>query len=199
MTVDPLYAWFSPFSLLVGALAVALFAYLAAVYLAVETAGELREDFRRRALGAGAAVAILAAILLPLAPRTAPHLWELLSERGRPLILAGAALAALSGWLVWRRHYLLARVAAVAEVVVLLWGWALGQWPYLIYPDVTVFNAAAPDAILLFVLRALPVGLLILIPSLLFLFAVFKGNNPATEEWRGNPQPGSSWPARHGE
>ena len=30
-----------------GALALALFAYLAAVYLTVETEGELREDFRR--------------------------------------------------------------------------------------------------------------------------------------------------------
>ncbi|HEY8415228.1 MAG TPA: cytochrome d ubiquinol oxidase subunit II [Thermaerobacter sp.] len=179
VTVDPLYAWFSPFSLFVGALTVALFAYLAAVYLAVETSGELQEDFRRRALGAGAAVAVLAAALLPLAPRAAPHLWELVSERGRLLVLAGAGLAVLSAWLVWRRLYRLARLAAVAEVAVLLWGWALGQWPYLIYPDVTVFNAAAPDPILLFTLRALPVGLLILLPSLWLLFAVFKGDNPA--------------------
>ena len=178
VTVDPLYAWFSPFALLVGALTVALFAYLAAVYLAVETSGELREDFRRRALGAGAAVAVLAAILLPLAPRTAPHLWELVSDRGRLLVLAGAVLAALSAWAVWRRRFLLARVAAVGEVTVLLWGWALGQWPYLVYPDVTVFNAAAPDSTLRFMLQAIPFGLLILIPSLWLLFAVFKGENP---------------------
>ena len=179
VTVDPLYAWFSPFSLLVGSLAVALVAYLAAIYLAVETEGELREDFRRRALAAGAAVAVLAAVLLPLAPRAAPHLWELLSERGRELVLAGAALAVLSMWAVWRRYLALARLAAAAEVAVLLWGWGLGQWPYLIYPDVTVFNAAAPDSTLLFMLRAIPVGLLILIPSLWLLFAVFKGDNPA--------------------
>lgn len=187
VTVDAVYAWFSPFSLLVGALTVALFAYLAAVYLTVETRGALQEDFRRRALGAGLAVAVLAAVLLPLAPRTAPHLWELLSERGRPLVAAGAALAALSAWLVWRRRFLLARVAAVAEVVVLLWGWALGQWPYLIYPDVTVFNAAAPDPILRFALWVTPVGLLILIPSLWLLFAVFKGDNPQADEPVGSP------------
>jgi len=180
--VDPLQTWFSPFSLLVGALTVALCAYLAAVYLAVETSGELQEDFRRRALAAGAAVALLAAILLPLAPHTAPHLWGLLSERGRPLVLAGALLAALSAWLVWRRLFRLARLAAVAEVVVLLWGWALGQWPYLIYPDVTVFNAAASDPTLRFMLRAIPVGLLILLPSLWLLFAVFKGDNPAADK-----------------
>ncbi|ADU50852.1 cytochrome bd quinol oxidase subunit 2 apoprotein [Thermaerobacter marianensis DSM 12885] len=192
VTVNAVYAWFSPFSLLVGALTVALFAYLAAVYLAVETGGELQEDFRRRALGAGVAVAVLAAVLLPLAPRTAPHLWELVSARGRLLVATGAVLAILSGWLVWQRRFLLARVAAVAEVVVLLWGWALGQWPYLIYPDVTVFNAAAPDPILRFALWATPVGLLILIPSLWLLFAVFKGENPQAGEPAGalDPRPG---------
>ncbi|WP_243149848.1 cytochrome d ubiquinol oxidase subunit II [Thermaerobacter sp. PB12/4term] len=197
VSTNALHAWFSPFSLLVGALAVALFAYLAAVYLAVETRGALQEDFRRRALGAGIAVAVLAGALLPLAPRTAPHLWELVSERGRVLVATGAALALLSGWLVWRRYFLLARVTAVAEVVVLLWGWALGQWPYLIYPDVTVFNAAAPDPILRFALWATPAGLLILIPSLWLLFAVFKGENPQAGEPPGALDPRTN-PARPG-
>ena len=53
--------WWSPFPVAVGVLALALFAMLAAVYLAYETHDEaLREDFRRRALAAAAAVFVAA-------------------------------------------------------------------------------------------------------------------------------------------
>ena len=55
----------------------------------------------------------------------------------------------------------------------LLWGWALAQWPYIIYPDLTFQAAAAPDATLGFILATAPVGGLLLVPSLLFLFAIF--------------------------
>ena len=42
--------WIGPFPLAIGLLALTVCAYLAAVYLCVETSGELQEDFRRRAL-----------------------------------------------------------------------------------------------------------------------------------------------------
>ena len=38
---------------------------------------------------------------------------------------------------VWRRHYRLARIVAVAEILVLLAGWALAQDPCLVAPDLT--------------------------------------------------------------
>ena len=51
--VDP---WLSGFTVGVGFLTLVVFAFLAAVYLTVESAQdvELQEDFRKRALGAGA-------------------------------------------------------------------------------------------------------------------------------------------------
>src|SRR5512142_3217950 len=52
---DPL-GWATPFTLTIGLFAAALFAFLAATYLAVEAEGPLRDDFRRRALAAGVAV-----------------------------------------------------------------------------------------------------------------------------------------------
>jgi cytochrome d ubiquinol oxidase subunit II len=52
----------------------------------------------------------------------------------------------------------------------------LAQFPYLIYPDVTISNAAAPPATLRFFLLTLPIGAAILLPSLWFLFRVFKGD-----------------------
>ena len=84
----------------------------------------------------------------------------------------GAAL--LSGWALLRRHFRLARAASLAQVAFLLFGWGLAQRPYLIYPDVTLQNAAAPDATLRFLLYSLPFGMALLVPSLFFLFSVFK-------------------------
>src|SRR5688572_27968378 len=54
--------WWRAFPLAVGALAVVTFAFLAAVYLTIETEGALREDFRARALGAAGAMVVAAAL-----------------------------------------------------------------------------------------------------------------------------------------
>lgn len=176
VTVDPLQTWFSPVSLLVGALTLAICAYLAAVYLTVETEGDLQEDFRRRALGAWGVVAVLPAILLPLVAVQSPLLWEHFARPASlPPMAVGILLAVGSGWAVWSRRYKLARALGVAEVVVLLWGWAFAQWPYIIYPDMTVTNSMASGPAVRFLLSTLPFGFALLIPSLWLLFYVFKG------------------------
>ena len=53
-----------------------------------------------------------------------------------------AAVAAI--WALWSRRFRLARVAAAAQVSLILWGWALAQYPYLVPPDLTIRAAAAP-------------------------------------------------------
>jgi cytochrome d ubiquinol oxidase subunit II len=167
--------WFAPISLAIGALALSICAYLAAVYLTNETTGALQEDFRRRALLAGTFVVGLSVVTIPLLYFDAAHLWSgLISLRAAPVITAGVVAALLSGWTLLRRHYRLARISAVAQVAFLLIGWGLAQNPYLIHPDLTLQQAAAPPATLRFVLYSLPFGMALLIPSLLFLFAVFK-------------------------
>ncbi len=172
--------WLSPVAIGMGALALALCASLAAVYLANETEGDLREDFRRRALLACGAVIVLAAVLLPLLRAQAPHLLAgLLAARALPVVLAGAVCAMLAGIFLLRRLYRLARAATVVQAGCIVAGWALAQYPFIIYPDVTVMNAAAPAATLRFVLYTLPIGLAILLPSLWLLFRVFKGEHMA--------------------
>ncbi|MBX0329322.1 cytochrome d ubiquinol oxidase subunit II [Oscillochloris sp. ZM17-4] len=169
-------SWLTPLSLAMGALALALCAYLAAVFLSNETAGALREDFRRRALLAGTAVVGLSALALPLLYIAAPHLWGgLLSLRAAPALGIGTIAALLSGWALARRRYRLARISAVAQIICLLAGWGLAQYPYLIFPDVTLSAAAAGPGTLAFVLYSLPIGMALLLPSLWLLFRVFKG------------------------
>lgn len=167
--------WLQPVALAIGALALALCAYLAAVYLANETEGELRDDFRRRALGAGTVVVALSALALPLLRLDANHLWTgLVRGAGTPVLVPGIAAALLSAFALLRRWYRLARAAAIAQVSLLLAGWGLAQMPFLIFPDLTVSAAAAPTSTLRFMLWTTPPGLALLLPSLWLLFHVFK-------------------------
>jgi cytochrome d ubiquinol oxidase subunit II len=65
--------WLAAFPFAVGLFALVLFAYLAAVYLTLETDDpELREDFRKRALGAAAAVGLMALVVYLLSGTGAP-------------------------------------------------------------------------------------------------------------------------------
>jgi cytochrome d ubiquinol oxidase subunit II len=172
--VDP---WLTPFAFGVGALALALFAFLAAVFLTLETDDpELCEDFRRRALGAGVAVFLASGLVLLLSHGTAPLMTRGLlgSAWAVPLHLvtgltATGVLAAL-----WFRKYRLARAGAGLQVSLIFWGWPLSQYPYLLPPGFTIEGTAAPRATLQLVLAALAGGSVVLLPSLIYLFRVFK-------------------------
>ncbi len=169
--------WLTPFGVGVGLLTLALFSLLAAVYLTAEARGPaLREDFRRRALGATVAVFVAAFGTLGLALLHAPLVGRGLT--GAPwapvLHLVTGAAAVTTIWALWQRRYRLARVAAAAQVSLILWGWALAQYPYLVPPDLTIRAAAAPRITLVLVLWALAAGALVLFPSLIYLFRVFK-------------------------
>jgi cytochrome bd ubiquinol oxidase subunit II len=54
-------------------------------------------------------------------------------------------------------------------------GWALAQFPHLVTPDVTIQNAAASESTLRLLLLALGAGAIVLLPSLFYLFRIFKG------------------------
>jgi len=170
--------WLGAFPLAVGFFALSLFAMLAAVYLTVEARDEdLRGDFRMRALAAAGGVFVFAMLALVLAQRSAPRVaagvsgsawsWVLHVCTGTSAIVAIGAL--------WTRRYRLARVAAGAQVSLILWGWALSQFPYVVPETLTIRAAAAPTITLELLLGGLAVGALVLIPSLRYLFKTFAG------------------------
>ncbi len=167
--------WLSPYSLGCGALALSTCAYLAAVFLSVETRDDLREDFRRRAVVAGTLTAGLAMLVLGLAWTHAPwFVHQFFRPRSWPVLSAGMALFALSAWAVFTRRYKASRMFAVGQVIVLLLGWALAQEPYLVYPNLTLDGTAGPAATVRFMLWSLVGGAALLVPSLWLLFRVFK-------------------------
>jgi cytochrome d ubiquinol oxidase subunit II len=171
------------FSIATGALALLLCAYVAAVYLAWETRGDLRDQFRRRALLTWLVAGVVSVLTLAIASFDAPRLFTRLTSGPAGLVLvAGALLAPASLAALWRRHFPAARVLATLQVIVLLGGWGAAQWPYLIFPELTVRQSAAPAATLLLTAITLPIGIVLLVPSLAYLFTVFKGRNPHDQE-----------------
>jgi cytochrome d ubiquinol oxidase subunit II len=169
--------WLTPFALSCGVFALGLFAFLAATYLTLDTRNEpdLQDDFRRRSLWSGLALAPIALVVFLTSRRGAPAMYHELTRWWAPVLLvwtslfAGAALIAL-----WLRRFVVARLAAIGQVTLILVGWGLAQYPNLVTPDVTVTNAAAPEFTLRLLVIALGFGAILLLPSLAYLFYVFK-------------------------
>ncbi len=174
-TGDP-YRWFDPFPIATGVLALLICAYLAAVYLAWESPDAvLRDDFRRRALVVWWLAGAASIVVLMLARSEASRLWTGLTSWPAILFIgSGSVLAPISFAALRASRFNVARFTCVAQIVALLAGWAAAQWPYLIYPDVTVMNAAAPTSTLALTAWTLPFGLGALFPALWLLFRVFK-------------------------
>jgi cytochrome d ubiquinol oxidase subunit II len=174
---DRVGSWWNPTSVLCGLLAVAVTAYLAAVYLTADARRsgrtDLAEQFRSRALGAGVAAGLLAAAGLLVVRADAPALWGALTREGRPWMAASVLAGLVSLVLLLRRHYLAVRVSAAAAVLALLGGWAAAQWPVLL-PGVAVAEAAAGSAVLTAVLWSLAAGAVLLVPSLVALYVLFQ-------------------------
>jgi cytochrome d ubiquinol oxidase subunit II len=169
-------SWLNPTSILIGALAVASSAYLAAVYLAADAARvgerELEDAYRARALGAGVLAGGVALAGLIVLHGDAHLLFEGL--------LHGAALGALIGsvlagagtlGLVFRRRFEAARYGAALAVAAVIAGWAFARYPTLL-PGLSVDRAAASHDTLVTLVVAVLAGGAILFPSLGLLFSL---------------------------
>ena len=170
------YAWTSPFALSVGLFAVTMCAQLAAVFILREIDSDaVREDFRRRAVRATIAVWVLGALPIALAAATEPLLVRALLH---PIAIACVCVALVAGLLaiacVLLQRDALARAAVAIEAVAVLGGWFGGQAPALVPGRFTFTTAAASDAVLIAFLVAAACGAVLLIPSLVLLFRVFK-------------------------
>jgi len=169
--------WLAPFPLAVGFFALALFAFIAAVYLTVEAEeGKLQEDFRLRALLSGVAVGLLALTVFLLAGTGAPTVRAGISRTSWALALhiLTAVFAIGAFYTLLTRRYRAARVCAAGQATLILLGWAFAQFPYLVEPDISITSAAAPQITLRLLFGALIAGAVLLFPSYYYLFRIFK-------------------------
>jgi len=169
--------WLTPFAVAVGAMTLALFSFLAAVYLTVEAERdpELQQDYRQRALIAAGGSLVTALVALVLGGTQGGVMRRLVGMGwSLPLLSAAGCAAGIAIFALVRRRYRLARLAAGAEVTLILWGWALAQFPLIVPPSLTIDDAAAPGRVLGDTLVVLACGAVVLVPSLWYLLRVFR-------------------------
>jgi cytochrome bd ubiquinol oxidase subunit II len=180
-------SWTGALPILVGVLAVATGAHLAAVFLGADARRaerpELVRAFRLRALGSGIVAGALAIAGLAVASSDAPDLYDgLVSGAGLVCVIGSAAAGLVTLALEWRGRFELARYTAAAAVGAILAGWALAQEPYLLPPGLTVEEAAASDASLTALLIAAAIGIALLVPALVWLFRLALSGKLAYED-----------------
>jgi cytochrome d ubiquinol oxidase subunit II len=173
---DPVDSWINPTSVLGGVLAVAVAAYLAAVYLIwdVRRAGdtELTGYFRRRAMAAAVAAAVIAAAGILVLRADARYLFDGLTSRALPLVLLSVACGAGALVLLVRDATRGARLLAVVAVASIVGAWGVAQWPYLLPESLTVAAAAAPSGTLTAVLVAVALAAVLVLPGFALLYTL---------------------------
>jgi cytochrome d ubiquinol oxidase subunit II len=173
---DSVDSWWNGTSIVVGVLAVATSAYVAAVWLTADAARASEDSlvalFRRLAIGAGAVAGVLAVVgVVVLHSDDRPIFDGLTSGLGLVCVLGSVAAGVATPLLLVRGRFELARYSAAVAVGAVVTGWAVAQSPDLL-PGVSVDDAAASNATIVALLIATAVGALVLIPSLSLLFGL---------------------------
>jgi cytochrome bd ubiquinol oxidase subunit II len=170
---DPFSSWLNPMSLLAGALAVAVCAYLGAVFLAADARrdgqAELEGWFQRRAWWAALASGALALAGLLVARAEAPRLFGRLLGAALPLTVMSIVAGVAALVLLARVSPRLVRMIAALAVAALVAGWGVAQYPYLLGTHSSVWATAAPVPSLVTLVVVFAVAALLVVPSFLVL------------------------------
>lgn len=172
--------WLSAFSIGTGVALVLGYGLLGATWLVMKTEGPLRDQMRRLAikLGAGTLIAIGAVSLVTpfLHPQylsrwfTFPAAWY---SAAVPLLLLVAAALLFDG--LRKGKDVQPFLAAQSLFVLSFIGIGISFYPYMVPPNLTIAEAAAPDESLRFIL----VGAVVLVPIILaytaYAYWVFRG------------------------
>lgn len=166
------FDWLTPFTLMCGVGVVIGYATLGATWLVYKTEGPVAERARRQArtllLGL-LAFAVLVSAWTPYAhPRIAER-WFTLSNL--MLLWPFPALTAFCGYMAWKRlhgaHEFTPFAFTIAIFLLCFLGLAISNYPYLVPPDLTIWDTAAAPASHVFVL----IGVTFLLPMILFYTA----------------------------
>ncbi|HET8819953.1 MAG TPA: cytochrome d ubiquinol oxidase subunit II, partial [Thermoleophilaceae bacterium] len=184
---DEWASWTGAVPILVGLVAVATGAHLAAVFLGADShrAGrpELVNAFRVRALGSGVVAGALAIAGLAVVSSEAPRLYDGLSSGvGLACVIVSALAGVATLALEWRERFEPARYTAAAAVGSIVAGWGFAQEPYLLPPQLTLEEAAASDATLTALVIAAIAGMALLVPALIWLFRLALSGRLAYED-----------------
>jgi cytochrome d ubiquinol oxidase subunit II len=170
----PLFSWLNPTSVLGGVLAVAVCAYLAAVFLVGQAQRRgntvLEKAFRYRAFGAGIVAGLVALAGVFILHTDSPRLFHQLSRVGAPLLVI-SALSGLAALILLRKgRPPVVRTLAATAIVAVMAGWGVAQFPYVLGTHLTIDQAAAPSATLWQLFAVSCLAAVLIAPSLVLLY-----------------------------
>ncbi len=171
---EPFSSWLAVLPITIGVLFVVSSAYIAAVFLTDDArrAGQddLRDYFRRRAIGAAVVAGVFSVIGLVVLRADARSIFDGLAAEGLPLVIASLLLGGTALTMLAAGRGRGIRPVAVGAVVAVVAGWAVAQNPFLLPGSLTIEQAAGAGATLTAVIITFGFAVAIVGPSLFFLY-----------------------------
>ncbi len=173
-TGDIFTSWLNPTSLLGGVLAVTTCTFLAGVLLTADAErlghDDLAEELRHKSLIGGVVTGVVVMAGIPILIVDDQTLVDGLLGRALPPA-AGSGIAGLGAlWLLWRRRFRPARVAAAGAVALVVAGWGVAQYPWILVDRLQIEEAAGADATLVGLLVAAGLAAVLVVPPLVYLY-----------------------------
>jgi len=172
--------WLTPFSVLTGVALVVGYSLLGATWLVLKTEGDIQQQARAYAVRAGVALLVLIGIVSLITPYLNPAYLERWFAWPTaafsvivPALVLGCAYLLFTGL---NRGYDFQPFLASLGIFLLCYiGIGISFYPYMVPPSLTIWQVAAPDESLMFLL----VGALILLPLIIaytaYAYWVFRG------------------------
>ena len=174
------FDWLSPFSALVGVSLVVGYALLGATWLIMKSEGTLQDRCYDLALRLGIAVIVAMAAVSAWTPFLRDAYWLRWFAWPQVLFTAQVPLLVVIATAVFfislrRRHHYTPFLMALALFTLGLAGLGISLYPYVVPPSVSIWDAAAPNVSLKFMLP----GVLVMVPIILaytgYSYWVFRG------------------------
>lgn len=174
------FDWLTPFSLLVGVGLVCGYALLGSTWLVMKSEGSLQERCYRLAFRLGIATIVAMAAVSVATPFLREAYWlrwfawpQVLFTAQVPLLVAIVTFVLF--WSLRRGHHYTPFLMALALFGLGLAGLGVSIFPFVVPPSVSIWDAAAPDDSLKFMLP----GVLVMVPIILaytgYSYWVFRG------------------------
>jgi len=172
--------WLTPFSVLTGVALVVGYSLLGATWLVLKMEGDIQQQARAYAVRAGVALLVLIGIVSLITPYLNPAYLERWFAWPTaafsvivPALVLGCAYLLFTGL---NRGYDFQPFLASLGIFLLCYiGIGISFYPYMVPPSLTIWQVAAPDESLMFLL----VGALILLPLIIaytaYAYWVFRG------------------------
>ena len=133
---------------------------------------ELAEYFRQRAIGAAVVAGVIAFVGIIVFHNDAKYLFDGLTSRALPLVIASGLCGIGSLILLVRNATRGARILSIGAVATVMIGWGVAQWPYILPTTLKVSQAAAPSGTLDAILVVFIAAAIIILPALGLLYTL---------------------------